>query len=153
MTAPFPPILYQEDLRPGFVVESAGVTVTESQILDFARLYDPQPIHIDVEAAVAGPYGGVIASGFQTLALAFRMIHDTGVLRAGLGSPGFDDLRWPAPVRAGDTLRARLEVLESRPSQSKRDRGVVKVRLSATNQARVEVLSGVSPILIRRRPE
>ena len=112
--------LYFEDFKPGDRFVSDGVTVTEAMIVDFALTYDPQPFHIDAEAARASNFGGLIASGFQTLALGFRMLIQTGVFRkCGMGSPGLDELRWPRPVRPGDTLHSELEIIELRPSQSK----------------------------------
>ena len=94
--------------------------MSEAQILDFALAYDPQPFHLDRTAAEASPYGGLIASGFQTLALAFRMFYQEKVINAcSMGSPGMSELRWLGPVRPGDTLRTEAEVLSTRPSRSK----------------------------------
>ena len=105
---------YFDDFEIGERILTPGLTLTESLIIDFAMRYDPQPFHIDIEAAKESNYGGLIASGFQTLALGFRMVVETGIFRAcGMGSPGFDELRWLKPVRPGDTLHSELEVVEN----------------------------------------
>jgi acyl dehydratase len=146
--------LYFEDFTVGRRFESAGMTLTESQILDFAWAWDPQPFHIDIEAANAGPYGGLISSGFQTMCIAFRLIHATGYLEvASMGSPGIDELRWYKPVRPNDTLQVVGEVLEQKPSASKPDRGVARIRYGVSNQAGEEVMSFITIHMLRKRPE
>ena len=93
---------YLDDLFPGQHFRTPGITLTEAEIIDFAWRYDPQPFHLDVNAAAESPYGGLIASGFQSLALCFRLFIQTGILaESSLGSPGLDELRWLAPVRPG----------------------------------------------------
>ena len=120
------PMLYLEDFAVGMVVEMQGPTLDEADMIDFSRKYDPQPFHIDPVAAQGTIYGGLIASGWQTVGLCMRMIVDGYLGRAAsLGSPGVQDIRWLKPVRAGDTLRLRMTVKENRRSQSKPDRGVV----------------------------
>ena len=144
--------LYFEDFTVGRTFESSAMTLTESQILDFAWAWDPQPFHIDVSAAEAGPYGGLISSGFHTMCIAFRLIHDTGYLEtASMGSPGIDELRWLKPVRPGDTLRTVAEVLESKPSSSKPDRGVARIRYAVVNQDAEEVMTFIAIHILRRR--
>ncbi len=146
--------LYFEDFTVGRRFESAGMTLTESQILDFAWAWDPQPFHIDVEAANAGPYGGLISSGFQTMCIAFRLIHATGYLEvASMGSPGIDELRWYKPVRPNDTLKVVGEVQEQKPSASKPDRGVARIRYGVSNQTGEEVMSFITIHLLRKRPD
>ena len=144
---------YFDDFAVGERFVTRGVTVTESMIIAFAMNYDPQPFHIDVEAARASIYGGLIASGFQTLALGFRMVIETGIFRAcSMGSPGFDELRWLKPVRPGDTLHTELEIVEKTPSRSKPDRGILRIAYRIGNQHREEVLTFLSMHLLRRRP-
>ena len=144
---------YFEDFKAGDTFATGGVTITESMILDFALVYDPQPFHIDVTAAKAGPFGGLIASGFQTLALGFRQVLDLGVLKGGsMGSPGLDELRWTRPVRPGDTLRVKGEVVETRPSSSKADRGTVRIRYAFVTQADETVLTMSCIHILKRRP-
>lgn len=142
-----------DDLRPGERFVTAGETLTEAGIVDFARRFDPQDFHLDAGAAAASPYGGLIASGFQTLTTCFRLFIQTGVFAgSSLGSPGMDELRWLAPVRPGDTLHAEVEVLEVRPSASKPDRGVARLRYEAVNQRGEPVLRVLVLHLLRRRP-
>jgi acyl dehydratase len=142
-----------EDFSVGDTFSTGGMTFTESMIVDFAIAYDPQPFHVNVEAAKAGPFGGLIASGFQTLALGFRQVLDMGLLRGGsLGSPGMDEIRWTRPVRPGDTIRVKGEVVETKPSASKQDRGTVRIRYAFVNQADETVLTMSCMHILKRRP-
>jgi acyl dehydratase len=143
--------LYLDDFKAGDAFLSSGITITESEIIDFALKYDPQYFHLDVNAAAESIYGGLIASGFQTLAVCFRLFIQKGMLaKSSLGSPGIDDLKWRAPVRPGDTLKTKTEVLEVKPSSSKPDRGILRLRYSAINQHGDEVLSFVLNHLLKR---
>ncbi len=143
---------YFDDFAVGEKFVTRGVTLTESMIIDFALTYDPQPFHIDVEAAKQSNYGGLIASGFHTLALGFRMVLETGVFRvASMGSPGFDELRWLKPVRPGDTLHTELEVVEKKPSSSKPDRGIARIAYRIKNQKGEDVLTFLSMHLLKRQ--
>jgi len=144
---------YFDDFKVGDKFTTATKTVTEEMIVEFAKVYDPQLFHIDPAAAQQTHFGGLIASGFQTLALGFRLIWDTGVFAAcSMGSPGFDELRWLKPVRPGDTLRVEMEVTESRPSRSKPDRGIMRAAYRYVNQNGDAVLTFNSMHLLRRRP-
>lgn len=143
---------YFDDFAVGERFQTRGATLTEAMIIEFALTYDPQPFHIDVEAARQSIYGGLIASGFQTLALGFRMVMETGLFRAAsMGSPGFDELRWLKPVRPGDTLHTELEVVDKKPSASKPDRGILRVVYRIKNQKDEEVLTFLSMHLLKRR--
>ena len=144
---------YLEDFAVGGVFETEGESLSEAEILDFGLRYDPQPFHTDVEAAKAGPYGGLIASGVQTLAVAVRLLMRAEVFAPGasLGSPGMDELRWLKPVRPGDTLRLRGEVLETRPSKSKPDRGVMRFQMTVLNQMDEPVMSMIGIQFVLRR--
>ena len=143
---------YLDDLSEGQAFRTNGLTLTEAEIIDFAWRYDPQPFHLDIGEAAQSPYGGLIASGFQSLALCFRLFIQTGVfLESSLGSPGIDELRWTKPVRPGDTLRMRGEVLELRPSQSKPDRGVARFRIEVVNQKDEVVLSALPLWILKKR--
>ncbi len=143
---------YLDDLQPGQRFATGGITLTESQIIDFAWRYDPQPFHLDVNAAAESPYGGLIASGFQSLALCFRLFMQSGILaKSSLGSPGIDELRWLAPVRPGDTLHSEIEVLEVRPSASKPDRGIARLKYQAINQRGETTLSFIINHLLWRQ--
>ncbi|MGF1595026.1 MAG: MaoC family dehydratase [Kiloniellaceae bacterium] len=144
--------LYFDDFEPGQIFHSKGVTLSESQILDFALLYDPQPFHLDREAAAAGPFNGLIASGFQTLALAFRIFYQAGVINAcSMGSPGLDELRWLRPVRPGDTLSVNATVREKRPSSSKPDRGTLIMDYVVANQNDEPVMTFTAIHILARR--
>jgi acyl dehydratase len=147
------PTRYLEDFPPGAVYEAGTVTVSEAEIVEFARRYDPQAFHVDPAAARASIYGGLIASGWHTVALTMRLLVDH-VLgdSSGLGSPGVDEVRWLLPVRPGDTLAVRLTVLEARPSRSKPDRGLMRFRVEVENQDGALALSMVGLWLAARRP-
>jgi acyl dehydratase len=144
---------YLDDLAAGQRFSTPGVTLSESEIIDFAWRYDPQPFHLNALAAAESPYGGLIASGFQSLAVCFRLFIQSGVLAgSSMGSPGIDELRWLAPVRPGDTLHSEIEVLEIRPSSSKPDRGIARLKYQAVNQRGETVLTFIINHLLRRRP-
>lgn len=121
---------YFEDYEPGAVYELGSISVSQEQIIEFAKVYDPQSFHIDPEAAAKGPFGGIIASGWQTVSLLMRLFVD-GYLSsvASRASPGVDELRWVAPVRPGVPLHLRVTTLDKRISKSKPDRGIVTSRL------------------------
>ncbi len=145
---------YFDDFETGERFASRGVTVTESQILDFALAFDPQPFHLDRVAAEASPYGGLIASGFHTLALGFRMFYQENVINAcSLGSPGMAEVRWLAPVRPGDTLFSEAEVKDKRPSRSKADRGSVDFAFAVKNQRGEVVMTFLTTIILARRAD
>lgn len=144
---------YWEDFEPGQVVELGSVTVTEDEIVAFARQFDPQSFHVDPEAARESVFGGLIASGWHTGAMWMRLYVDSLLDRAAsMGSPGIEELRWLAPVRPGDTLAGRLTVLETTPSERRPDRGTVRIRGELVNQDGVTVLSMVSRGHFGRRP-
>lgn len=146
------PDLYFEDFRPGDRFQTAGITVTESQILDFAMVYDPQAFHMDKGAAERSIFGGLAASGFHTMSLTFRLFVDTGVLRAAnLGGAGGTDMRWMRPVRPGDTLSAVVEVAETTPSRSRDDRGRVRFVYTTSNQRGEPVFSMTLDHVVARR--
>jgi acyl dehydratase len=143
---------YFEDYVTGAVYEYGYASVTQAEIIAFAERFDPQPIHVDVQFANNGPFGGLIASGWHTAAIAMRMIVDHYVSRvASLASPGVDELRWPTPVRPGDSLRLRTTIVETRRSRSKPDRGLVRTRAELLNQHDQTVLSLLAMNLIRLR--
>ena len=141
-----------DDFVAGQRFVTPAITLTEAEIIRFALQYDPQPFHLDQETAARSVYGGLIASGFQTLALCFRLFIQSGMLtESSIGSPGIDELRWHAPVRPGDTLHSEVEVLECRPSRSRSDRGVVRMRYEAMNQRDETVLSFIVNHLLLRQ--
>ena len=112
-------LLYWEDLQPGEALEIGSHTFTEEEIIAFARQFDPQSFHIDPAAAKNSFFGGLIASGWHTCAIAMRLMVDKYVARsASLGSPGLDNIRWLAPVRVGDTVAYRRTITAARVSES-----------------------------------
>ena len=125
---------YLEDFAPGQEFDLGTRAVTRDEIVAYARMFDPQPFHIDEAAAARSIYGGLIASGWHTVSLFMRLLVD-GLLRdsAGMGSPGVDEVRWPNPVRPGEALSARAAVDAVRPSRSRPDRGVVRTRYAMRN--------------------
>jgi len=142
-----------DDFSMGQTFATLALTVSEAAILDFALVYDPQPMHLDVPAAVAGPFGGLIASGFQTLSLSFSLFFRLGIVsESNLGSPGLDELRWNRPLRPGDTIRVVAEVVGIKPSTSKPDRGIVTMRHDTFNQNDELILSVTGMHMLRRRP-
>lgn len=143
---------YFEDLNAGEVVRLGTISVSEAEIIDFGRRFDPQPFHIDPAAARESMYGGLIASGWHTCALFMRLLA-TGFLNdtASLGSPGMDELRWRAPVRPGDTLTGSFELREVRLSNSRPDRGVLTSSGTLRNEE-TEVLTMIATNFIGRRP-
>ncbi|MCC7275984.1 MAG: MaoC family dehydratase [Alphaproteobacteria bacterium] len=143
---------YFEDFRVGDVYELGSRSVTREEILDFARQFDPQYFHVDEERAKESIYGGLIASGWHTAAITMRLAADGIILQsASMGSPGVDELRWLKPVRPGDTLSARMEILSSRASDSKPDRGIVNSRVEVKNQDGDTVLTWKAMGMYRRR--
>lgn len=145
-------VRYFDDFTPGDRFESAPLTVSEALIVEFGRFYDPQLFHTDPQAASETMYGGLIASGLQTISLTFKLFLETGTLAgSSLGSPGLDEIRWKVPVRPGDTLHVVAEVLEARPSSSKPDRGIVRIHYTTMNQRGEAVLTFVGNQLLCRR--
>ena len=144
---------YFEDFYPGQEIDLGRRTVTEDEIIAFARQFDPQPFHVDREAAAASIYGGVIASGWHTCSMMMRMVVDSIMCStSSLGSPGLDNVRWLAPVRPGDTLHVRYLTKQVKESRSKPDRGVVWSKWIATNQhgEQVCIIEGMG--MFGRRP-
>ena len=141
---------YFEDYVPGMAFEYGATTVSADEIVEFARRFDPQPIHIDPEAAERGPFKGLIASGWHTASVAMRLLVDRFISRvASMASPGVDELRWLVPVRPADTLSIRVTVLECKPSRSKPDRGVVRTFVEVINQDH-QIVMTLKPMSIVR---
>lgn len=141
-----------EDFRPGDVIPLGHRTIAEDEIIAFGQAYDSQSFHTDPEAAKSSIFGGLIASGWQTAGICMRLICDAFMLdTASNGSPGIQDLKWPKPVRPGDTLTGFVEVLEQVPSRSKPDRGASKQRWVLQNQNGETVFSADVTVLMMRR--
>jgi acyl dehydratase len=142
-----------EDFLPGARYELGHISVTEPEIIDFARRFDPQPMHVDPEAAARGHFGGLIASGWHTAGMMMRLFADHFLPgHASLGSPGIDKLRWTHPVRPGDVLRLRITVLDATRSRSKPDRGMIRTLIEVLNQNGNVVMSLKAMNLLRLRP-
>lgn len=133
---------YWEDFHVGDVRELGSVTVSEAEIVDFAQRFDPQPFHVDPEAAKATMFGGLIASGWHTTALFMGLFVRAVLLdSASLGSPGVDEIRWRAPVRPGDTLSGRSTIADMQPSSKDPGRGTIFTSNELRNQDDVVVMT------------
>jgi acyl dehydratase len=147
------PILYFEDIEEGTEFELGSTTVTREEILEFAARFDPQPFHVDEEAAKDSMFGGLIASGWHTAAIWMRLYVDTVLANtASLGSPGVEELRWLKPVRPGDTLTGRARILWTKPSERDPRRGTVFAESELSNQDGEVVMRLRARGLFGRRP-
>lgn len=145
--------LYWEDFSVGETREMGRHSFSAQEIIDYGRQFDPQPFHVDPEAARESFYGTLIASGWHTCSVAMRLMCDSYVNRTrSMGSPGVDNIRWLAPVKASDTLSYRYTVLEARASRSRPDAGLMRMQWEAFNQDGVRVLSMEGWSMIGRRP-
>jgi len=144
---------YLEDLRVGDRFGSDTIEVTNDSIIEFARQFDPQPFHLDVEAAERSIFKELTASGWHTAAMTMRL-YVTGEFKPAGGSIGLavDELRWPQPVRPGDVLKLETEILDKRQSRSKPDRGIIRIRNVTTNQRGEIVQTFLAFVMVRRRP-
>ena len=145
---------YLEDFVVGQIFGSARLRIDADQIKKFAAEFDPQPFHLDEKAARASIFQGLAASGWHTAALTMRLLVDSELKPAGgLVGAGFDEFRWPRPVRPGDELRVESEVLEVRPSKSRPGQGLVKVRMTTLNQNGEAVQILIANIVVPRRQD
>ena len=139
---------YFEDYAPGKIMNYGPIEVDAAEIIDFARRYDPQEFHVDPARAAAGPFRGLVASGWHTASMMMRVLVDRYLSRvASLGSPGVDELRWLAPVRPGDRLWVHITVLEARRSRSKPDRGMLRSLIEVCSE-RGDVLMTVKAMTL-----
>jgi acyl dehydratase len=144
--------VYWEDLQPGQVLDLGCITPTREEIIAFATQFDPQPFHLDDEAAKASVFGGLCASGWHTCAMAMRlMVTNFLQTAASLGSPGLENVKWMKPVFPGDTLRLQHHILESRPMRSRPDVGLVRTHWEMFNQHGDQVLHMEGWGMFRRR--
>ena len=136
---------YFEDYVPGLSIDCGSFTLDQAEIIAFGQQYDPQPFHVDPEAAKDGPYGGLIASGWHTTSMMMRkVVENYFSAGTGLGAAGVDEIRWPRPVRPGDTLHVQAVILEARRSRSKPDRGIIRTRMEVTNQDGEVVMTAIA---------
>ncbi|MDG2111418.1 MAG: MaoC family dehydratase [Actinomycetota bacterium] len=145
------PDRYFDDFSEGESFTFGSAQIDESEIIEFATQFDPQVFHTDPVAAADTVYGGLIASGWHTGSLMMRLLTDHFLGPSSMGSPGLDELRWPAPVRPGDRLTLRVEILNARPSRSKPDRGILQMSHELINQDGVTVVRSIANMLIQRR--
>ncbi len=144
--------VYWEDLQPGQVLDLGSLTATREEIIAFASQFDPQPFHLDDEAAKASVFGGLCASGWHTCSMAMRlMVTNFLQTAASLGSPGLENVKWMKPVFPGDTLRLQHRILESRPMRSRPDVGLVRTHWEMFNQNGEQVLHMEGWGMFRRR--
>ncbi|MBX7540755.1 MaoC family dehydratase [Qipengyuania sphaerica] len=146
-------MIFYEDMEVGMTRSFGGYEVTREEVIEFASKYDPQPFHLDDEAAAQTHFGRISASGWHTCSMTMRMMVDNMMNEksAGLGSPGVDQLRWKKPVYPGDTLRCETEIIEKRRSASRPEMGIFKSLIRTFNQNDEMVLEMVSNALIRTR--
>jgi acyl dehydratase len=145
---------YFEDYVPGSVYKFGSVRVEEQEIIDFAGKYDPQVFHTDPEGAKKTRFGGLVASGWHTAAIAMRLLVDHFISRvASMGSPGADKMRWLIPVRPGDELSIRVTILKARPSRSNPEQGIVELFVEVINQNNEVVMTRTAISLMRRRKQ
>ncbi|OAQ52599.1 acyl dehydratase [Natrinema mahii] len=145
---------YYEDIEVGETREFGEYHVTKEEVLEFAGQYDPQPFHTDEEAAEDSAFGELVASGWHTAAMCMRMLVDGPIQdRASMGARGVDELRWKQPVKPGDTLSVRTEIVDKRVSESDPTRGYVDSKLEGINQDGDVVISWIGLGMIARRPD
>jgi acyl dehydratase len=145
-------LLYLEDLQPNQTFTSASETITEADILAFAQKFDPQPFHLDHEAAKSSIFGGLAASGWHTAALSMRLNVTSGPKFAAGIIGGGGEITWPAPTRPGDILHVEYEILEIIPSRSKPDRGMIILQCRTMNQSGTTVQLAKMKLVVPRRP-
>ena len=144
---------YLDDFAVGQTFGSGRMRIDEGRIKSFAAEFDPQPFHLDAEAARKSLFGGLAASGWHTAALTMRLLVESEIKPVGgIVGAGFDEFRWPRPVRPGDELRVESEVLEVRPSKSRPEQGIIKVRTTTLNQNGEAVQIFVGNLVVPRRP-
>jgi acyl dehydratase len=142
-----------EDYPVGAIFDLGSFVLSEDDMVDFATRYDPQSMHVDRDWAAQGPFGGLIASGWHTVAALMRLIVENFLPHNGLASPGVNELRWLVPVRPGETLRAQVTITEARRSRSRPDRGLITSFVEVLNQADDPVLTMRPMNFIRCRRE
>jgi acyl dehydratase len=145
---------YLEDVKPGQAFESKRHTISQEAIVAFAREFDPQPFHIDPEAAKSSFFGKLIASGWHTAALTMRMLTECEMdLAGGIIGAGMEELRWPTPLVPGDTIHLRVEILESRASKSRPEIGIVRARVQALREDGSAVQEMIANLVVPAKPD
>jgi acyl dehydratase len=145
---------YFEDYAAGQTYGSGRITVDDERIKSFAAEFDPQPFHTDHAAASRTIFKGLAASGWHTAAITMRLMVDSDLKPAGgIIGAGFEEFRWPRPVRPGDELHVQCEVLETRASKSRPEQGVIKLKTTTLNQNNEPVQTMVGTLIVLRRPK
>lgn len=144
---------FYDDVRIGDRFQAGPIQLSEAEIIEFASKYDPQPMHMDRVWAATGPFGGIIASGWQTIGIVMRQIVEVRMFGStmvlGLGA---ENVRWPVVTRPGDSIGIEIEVASMSPSKSKPDFGVIKIHVNGINQRREIALAMTSILWVPRRP-
>jgi acyl dehydratase len=144
---------YLDEFTVGDAFESGTYTLTLEDSLEFAREYDPQPFHLDAEAGARSMFRQLVSSGWQTAAITMRLIVDSAVLKeTGIVGTGIDELRWLAPVKPGDTLHVRGEIVEKLPWPGSKSRGTLRVKLATIDAASVVVMTQIASLVVPVRP-
>ena len=144
--------MYFEDFTIGLIINTKPKKITKSEIIDFAKNYDPQRFHIDDEKAKKGPFGRLVSSGFMTLGKSFTQFFETGVIdETGMGAWGIDELRWIKPVYPEDTLITKVEVLDRKISSKNPTKGTVRTHQTVLNQKNEIVMTWISNFMIKTK--
>ena len=144
--------MYFEDFTVGLIIKTKPKKITKSEIIDFAKNYDPQRFHVDEQAAKDGPFGKLVSSGFMTLGKSFTQFFETGVIDdTGMGAWGIDELRWIKPVYPEDTLITKVEVLEKKLSSKNPKKGTVRTHQTVLNQKDEVVMTWISNFMIKSK--
>ena len=144
--------MYFEDFTTGLIIKTKPKKITKSEIIDFAKNYDPQRFHVDERAAKDGPFGKLVSSGFMTLGKSFTQFFETGVIdETGMGAWGIDELRWIKPVYPEDTLITKVEVLEKKLSSKNPKKGTVRTHQTVLNQKDEVVMTWISNFMIKSK--
>jgi acyl dehydratase len=144
---------FLDDFTIGETFETQPYTIAAAESFAFAHAYDPQPFHLDARAAERGIFGELTCSGWHTAAVTMRLVVESGVMReTGIIGTGIDELRWHAPVKPGDSLRVRGEIVEKFRSQRRPERGTLRVRLETLNQHGVTVMSQIANLVVPAQP-
>ena len=144
--------MYFEDFTVGLIIKTKPKKITKSEIIDFAKNYDPQRFHVDEQAAKDGPFGKLVSSGFMTLGKSFTQFFETGVIdETGMGAWGIDELRWIKPVYPEDTLITKVEVLEKKLSSKNPNKGTVRTHQTVLNQNDEVVMTWISNFMIKSK--
>jgi acyl dehydratase len=146
--------MFLEDLSVGQIFHTGTVSVDRDRLKAFAAEFDPQPFHLDEAAAGSSFFGGLVASGWHTAAMTMRLMVESEMsIAGGLIGVGVEQIRWPRPVHAGDVLRVECEVLETRPSRSNPDRGIVRFKSKTLNQDGEVVMEQIASLIAQRDPK